>query len=71
MMEQNSDSLLKERYVRLVDVITLTGLSRSSVFRLEALGEFPKRRRLGPRSVAWWLPEVKAWMKTRPCVTRE
>ena len=42
-----------------------TGLSRSTVRRLEQSGQFPKRRQLGARSVAWLADEIDQWVASR------
>ena len=54
--------------LRLPDVQKLTGLSRSSIYRLEALGEFPKRVRLSQRATAWRENELLEWIDARPQV---
>jgi prophage regulatory protein len=51
---------------RLRDVEKLTGLSKSSVYRLEALNEFPQRVKLSARASAWKSDEILAWMAARP-----
>ncbi len=56
------------RLIRLPELLALTSSSRSSIHRLEAAGQFPQRRRIGTRAVAWSLDEVEAWMRTRPAV---
>ena len=38
----------------------------STVWRWESVGNFPKRRQIGPNSVGWLATEVDAWIKTRP-----
>ena len=52
--------------LRLPDVQRLTGLSRSSVYRLEASGKFPKRVRLSERATAWRENELLDWIDSRP-----
>jgi len=42
-----------------------TGLSRSSRWRLEKLGQFPPRRQLAPNSVGWVESEVEGWLSSR------
>lgn len=42
-----------------------TGLSLSTVNRLEKLGEFPKRRKLSEASVGWIESEIDAWAEKR------
>ena len=41
------------------------GLSRAMVYRLEAAGKFPRRRKLGENSVGWLRSEVEEWLKSR------
>jgi len=48
------------------DVAILTGYSRSSIWRMEKEGSFPKRREIGPRTVRWLREEVEAWIASRP-----
>lgn len=50
------------RALRLRDVINLTGLSRSQIYRLEAAGRFPCRVALSERTTAWLAHEVTAWL---------
>lgn len=50
------------RLIRLPEVLTKTGLSRS---RLYADGSFPKRVPLGQRGVAWVEAEVEEWIAGR------
>lgn len=52
--------------LRLPDVQRITGLSRSSVYRLEATGDFPKRIRLSERAIAWRENELLEWIDNRP-----
>lgn len=53
---------------RLAEVEQLTGLSRSSIYRLESNREiqFPKRVKLGQRAVGWPREAVLAWCRSRP-----
>lgn len=41
----------------------LISLSKSTVWRLEREGRFPRRRRLGMRAVGWLASEVQEWMQ--------
>lgn len=54
------------RIIRRAEVRDLTGLSDSSIGRLEERGEFPARRRLGPNAVGYLLTEVEDWIASRP-----
>lgn len=55
-----------DRILRVPDVLKLIGLSRSSVWRLEKAGLFPKRKRIGVRAVGWSLEEIQEWLASRP-----
>lgn len=57
--------------LRMRDVKARTGLSRSEVYRREALGLFPKRVVLGSRCVGWSSDEISAWIKERIRETRK
>ena len=56
-------------FLRLQAVVRVTGLSRSTLYRLIADEQFPRPVRLGPRAVAWRRTDVEAWSEARP-VTR-
>lgn len=40
-------------------------LSRTTIWRLEKSGQFPKRVRLGQNSVGWLKDEVDNWLESR------
>jgi prophage regulatory protein len=56
---------MSDRLVRLAEILARTGLSRSSLYRLESLGLFPRRLKLGQRSVAWRETQLQAWIESR------
>jgi predicted DNA-binding transcriptional regulator AlpA len=41
------------KFLRIRQVMQLTGLSRMTIYRLELAGRFPKRRGLSENLVAW------------------
>lgn len=43
----------------------VTGLSRSTAWRLQQVGDFPKPVRISPNRVGWWESELTAWKSTR------
>jgi prophage regulatory protein len=51
--------------LRLREVRAATGLSRSSIYSLEAQGKFPKRVSIGARAVAWKSDEIAEWIESR------
>lgn len=57
-----------DRIMKLPEVLHVTGLSRSELYRLMAAGLFPQRRELGPRAVGWRASEVDHWVDARPTV---
>ena len=56
---------MQDFFIRWPQVKAATGLSRTTVWRLEKAGQFPRRRLLGAKSVAWLQSEISAWMQTR------
>ncbi|WP_411066694.1 AlpA family transcriptional regulator [Vibrio alginolyticus] len=53
------------RFIRLKEVINMTGLGRSSIYNFMVEGSFPKSVPLGGRAVAWVESEIKEWMEAR------
>ncbi|PJK15324.1 hypothetical protein CO613_01030 [Lysobacteraceae bacterium NML07-0707] len=51
--------------LRLPEVQSLAGLSRSGIYRLVRLGRFPKPVKVGSKASAWPLSEVQAWITAR------
>lgn len=54
-----------DRFMRRPEVRQISGLSDSTIDRLEKLGDFPRRCRIGPRSVGWPESQVIAWLENR------
>lgn len=53
-------------FLRMPSVIQITGLGRSTIYRLIADQKFPRPVRLGPRAVAWRRIEIDEWSDARP-----
>lgn len=51
-----------DRFLRLLEVMHITGLSRNTIYRRMREGSFPKQLRIGPNSVAWLQSDISAWM---------
>ncbi|MGH8419982.1 MAG: helix-turn-helix transcriptional regulator [Pseudomonas sp.] len=51
-----------DRFLRLEEVLHLTGLGRNTVYRRIREGTFPRQIRIGPNSVAWRQSEISQWM---------
>ena len=54
------------KFLRIRQVMQLTGLSRMTIYRLELARQFPQRRRLSANSVAWLESDIEAWADSRP-----
>jgi prophage regulatory protein len=53
-------------YIRENECRQCTGLSRTTRWRLERAGRFPRRRQLSDNTIGWLLSEVIEWQKNRP-----
>ena len=51
------------KFLKLQNVMSITGLSRSSIYLAIAEGRFPKQVNLGARSIAFLESEVQEWME--------
>ena len=58
-----------DRFLREAVVARITGLSRTTRWRMERRGEFPRRRSISRNAVAWLASEIRAWMLERAEVT--
>ncbi len=57
---------MKMRFLRIQDVMSLTGLGRSTIYKFMAdETDFPKSVPLGGRAVAWVESEIEEWMELR------
>ena len=52
--------------IRQRETIQRTGLSRTTIWRLERAGLFPLRRRIGRQAVGWLASDIDEWLATRP-----
>jgi len=57
-------------FLRLRDVMRVTGLARSTVYRLMAENGFPAPCRLGRRAVGWRSDDIAQWSAARPVLRR-
>jgi len=60
---------MKDRFIlKQPQVSTLTGLTKSSLYRLIADDKFPKQRKLseGGRATGWFSDEIQEWIDSRP-----
>lgn len=57
-------------FLRLPEVKSVTGLSKSSLYALIRANSFPAPVQLGPRTVAWVRSEIKQWAAERIKISR-
>ena len=63
---------MTDRILRFTEVLKVTGLGRSSLYRRVKAGDFPAPVRLGgehSRAVGWRRSEIEDWIATRPRAT--
>jgi prophage regulatory protein len=56
-------------FLRMPTVMRMTGLGRSTIYRMIAEEKFPCPVRLGPRAVAWRRSDLDHWSEARPTVS--
>jgi prophage regulatory protein len=59
-MNDNKDVVMK--LIKLKDVMDITGLGRSTIYKYITEATFPKPVSLGKKSVAWVESEVQEWI---------
>lgn len=57
---------IEERILSARQVWELIGVSRTTVWRWERSGLFPRRRVLGKNRIGWLAREIFEWIRTRP-----
>jgi predicted DNA-binding transcriptional regulator AlpA len=63
---QNSNNILK-----LPQTSKKTGLSRTTIYRLELEGKFPKKIKLAERAIGFLESEIDAWIQSRVAASRQ
>ena len=53
------------RLLKVAEVTARTGLSRSTIWRLERTNPFPRRRELSAARVAWPSTDIDSWIASR------
>ncbi len=54
-----------KKLLKIEDVISLTKLGRTTIYRFINEGTFPSPIKLGERSSAWIAEEVEEWIQSR------
>ena len=63
--DSSSDS---SPFLRMWAVTRMTGLGRSTIYRLVAQDKFPSPVRLANRAIGWRRTDLERWTKGRPTV---
>ena len=53
-------------FLRLPSVLQITGLGRSTIYRMVADNRFPRPVRIGQRAIAWRQSDLESWSEARP-----
>ncbi len=56
---------MKDKFLRIDEVMSVTGLSQSTIYRMEQARQFPQRLKLSERAVAWREEDIRSWMESR------
>ena len=54
-----------DRFLRQPEVLQRIGVSWVTILRWEKQGLFPRRRKIGPRLVAWLESDINQWVTDR------
>jgi len=54
-----------DRIIRKPAMIDLTGLSNTTLWRLEKAGKFPKRITIGGKACGWLMSEFQQWLREK------
>ena len=63
-------SNLRHKLIRLPQVKTITGLSKSTIYARISEGTFPKQIPLGPRLVVWVESDIQKWIAEQVAAAR-
>lgn len=61
----------KNRFLRVRKILSRTGLSRTTIYKMMKDGAFPPNVSIGARSSAWLESEIEAWISARQPEERE
>ncbi|WP_370211287.1 helix-turn-helix transcriptional regulator [Roseovarius sp.] len=54
---------MTDKILRCREVQEIIGLSRSTIYRMMARGEFPRSQKLGARAVGWRESAINQWVE--------
>ena len=56
---------MKKQFLRIEDLISALGLSKSTIYSMINAGDFPRQIRLAHRAVGWSALEIEEWAEKR------
>ncbi len=62
---------MHDRLLRRRQVEEITGMSRSSIYKMMQDGEFPRPVKIGLAAVRWRASDITAWVESRPVARGE
>lgn len=54
-----------QKWIRIREVMSLTSLSRPTIYRLMKSGKFPKSVTIGSKTIAWREGDLLAWQASK------
>ena len=57
--------MTENRFIRMPDLRSKVGLSKSQIYKLIQQGDFPKPIKLGDKIAVWTNSEVEEWMSAK------
>ena len=57
--------MTENRFIREPECLKITGLSRSTRWRLEREGKFPKRIKISENTIGWFPKDIEKWIQDR------
>ena len=69
MLTEHSSTRKPDPMLRPSEVMALTGLSRTTIWRRVRDGAFPPPTELGVNSIGWPNSVISDWLSKRPCRT--
>ena len=62
---------MPDRILRRTECERTTGLSESTLWRLEQRNQFPRRRRISKHAIGWLESQVQKWIRERDEVPQD
>jgi prophage regulatory protein len=57
---------MQDRILRVPEVQSFTGVSRSALYSMLRRGEFPRPVKIGDRAIGWRQTDLEAWIESLP-----